>query len=80
LEIYEPSIEDLDLISELVIGRYKKGLPLKNIKVIGANSPLEKERWENLWKQYVEEVDLEIFGAYGCRSLVGARLICVFRI
>jgi hypothetical protein len=29
LEIYNPSIEDLDLISELVIGRYTKGLPLR---------------------------------------------------
>jgi hypothetical protein len=72
LKIYEPSIEDLDLISKLVIGRYTKGLPLKDIKVTCVKSPLEQEGWENLWKQYVEEVDLDIFmpGTYGRRSLV----------
>jgi hypothetical protein len=85
LEIYKPSIEDLDLISELVIGRYTKGLPLNDIKVIGVNFELEKEGWENLWKQYVEKVDLDtsifILGSTDVvPELVGARLIRVFRI
>jgi hypothetical protein len=80
LEIYKPSIEDLDLISELVVGRYTKGLPIKDIKVTVINSPLEQQGWENLWKQYVEEVGLDIFGTHGRRSLVGAQLICVFRL
>jgi hypothetical protein len=56
-EIYEPSIEDLDLISEMVMGRHSKGLILNQIGIVGINSELEQEAtkgWENLCNQYAK--------------------------
>jgi hypothetical protein len=67
LEIYKPSIEDLVLISDLVMGRYTKGLPLGQIEVVVVNSELEQEvkGWENLCKQYAEHVRFDILiGTY----------------
>jgi hypothetical protein len=62
-EIYEPSIGDLDLISEVVMGRHTKGLSLSQIGVVGVHSELEQEvtnGWENICNQYAKDAHFQI--------------------
>jgi hypothetical protein len=62
IETHDASTDNLRLVSDLVKGRFTRGLPLKDIRVnvLVYESLPEREFLKDLWERFVEEVRIEV--------------------